>query len=171
MDGSENLIHSNTASAFKNLEGIEYFEFEEDFVEANMRCIPMIVRFKLDRAGIKLQLREWVKFNVNSKVALATMNCGTKEEVCLYKDQLVQLISQYAGTEATALKTNDNPAWADKTSMPATLKQEARKIGANLSVTQWKSLTDLQRFALLKLSGPGHENKNFTKAMKEFDLL
>ncbi|WP_353849846.1 nitrate reductase associated protein, partial [Hydrotalea sp.] len=31
---------------------IEYFQFEEDFVEENVRCIPMIVRFKMDAVGI-----------------------------------------------------------------------------------------------------------------------
>lgn len=35
-----------TPSEFKNLKGIEYFKFEEDFIEENVRCIPTIVRFK-----------------------------------------------------------------------------------------------------------------------------
>ena len=47
---------------FKKLKGIEYFDFEEDFVEKNIRCIPMIVRFKMDEAGIKLKLSEWSRF-------------------------------------------------------------------------------------------------------------
>ena len=46
-------------SVFKDMAGIEYFNFEEDFVEKNIRCIPMIVRFKMDKAGIKLKLAEW----------------------------------------------------------------------------------------------------------------
>jgi len=36
------------------MNGIEYFKFEEDFIEEDVRCIPMIVRFKMDLAGIKL---------------------------------------------------------------------------------------------------------------------
>ncbi|MEO6674638.1 MAG: nitrate reductase associated protein, partial [Ginsengibacter sp.] len=35
------------------------FKFEEDFVEEGVRCIPMVVRFKLDACGIKLKLSEW----------------------------------------------------------------------------------------------------------------
>ena len=38
--------------------GKEGFVFEEDFVEENVRCIPMTVRFKMDAAGIKLKLAE-----------------------------------------------------------------------------------------------------------------
>ncbi|HEX5025929.1 MAG TPA: nitrate reductase associated protein [Agriterribacter sp.] len=171
MSEAEKPIKQNTPSAFKTLEGIEYFEFEEDFVEANVRCIPMIVRFKLDLAGIKLQLGEWVKFNVNEKIALATMNCGTEGEIRLYKDQLVKLIGQYAGTKPTVLEIDQHPGWTDKTKVPAELAREAKKFGGEVSVALWKSLTDLQRFALVKLVKPGHENKNFPKALKEFGLL
>ena len=41
---------------------IQYFLFEEDFIEKNVRCIPMIVRYKLDTVGIKLQLSQWSRF-------------------------------------------------------------------------------------------------------------
>ncbi|MBC7424630.1 MAG: hypothetical protein H7334_14405 [Ferruginibacter sp.] len=39
-----------------------------------------------------------------------------------------------------------------------------------ITVYKWKRLTHLQRFALLKLFSPRHENKNFPKAMVEFGL-
>jgi hypothetical protein len=41
----------------------------------------------------------------------------------------------------------------------------------NITAQQWEKLTPLQRFALIKLSRSGHENKNFPKAMAEFNLL
>lgn len=37
-----------------------FFAFESDFVDS-LRCIPMVVRYKLDTCGIKLKLPEWVK--------------------------------------------------------------------------------------------------------------
>ena len=36
-------------------------------MENNMRCIPMIIRFKMDMAGIKLKLSEWKKFSHGGK--------------------------------------------------------------------------------------------------------
>ena len=53
------------SSEFINLDDIEYFYFEEDFVVDNVRCIPMIIRFKMDAAGIKLRLSEWSRFSVD----------------------------------------------------------------------------------------------------------
>ena len=38
------------------------FAFELDFA-GTLRCIPMVVRFKLDQAGIKLTLRQWSRLD------------------------------------------------------------------------------------------------------------
>lgn len=38
------------------------------------------------------------------------------------------------------------------------------------SPQQWASLTTLRRFALFKLTRPGHDNDNFVPAMLEFGL-
>ncbi|MEM6714613.1 MAG: nitrate reductase associated protein, partial [Cyanobacteria bacterium P01_C01_bin.147] len=35
---------------------------------------------------------------------------------------------------------------------------------------QWADLSPLARFALCKLSRPGHENRNFLSALYEFNL-
>lgn len=75
-------------SEFKGLTGIEYFNFEEDLVEENIRCIPMIVRFKMDAAGIKLKLSEWSKFNMEERIELALKNCNSDEEAKQYNDYL-----------------------------------------------------------------------------------
>jgi len=69
---------------FKEIAGVEYFNFEEDFVEKNIRCIPMIVRFKMDRAGIKLKLDEWSKFSTAERIELGRKPCGMNvKENCI----------------------------------------------------------------------------------------
>jgi hypothetical protein len=69
------------------------------------------------------------------------------------------------------MEVNKTPAWKELHSIPGILIEKLKEFDWNLSIAQWKSLTDLQRFALLKLCRPGHENKNFPKAMKEFGLV
>ena len=148
-----------------------YFIFEEDFVEANVRCIPMIVRFKMDRVGIKLKLSEWSKFNVRERIELALLDCSNEEEATRYKNYLIGLISKYTGKEATVLPIDQNPAWVDNGKLPEMLLEKLKEYNWKISSEQWKELTNLQRFALLKLCRPGHESKNFPKAMKEFGLI
>jgi hypothetical protein len=149
---------------------IEYFLFEDDFVEANVRCIPMIVRFKMDAVGIKLPLEVWCKFSVSERTELAVTPCKTPEELLAYHDYLNKLVREYTGEEALELKIDLNPFWADLQNVPESLQKKAGEFGWFISINQWKRLSDLQRFALLKLFSPGHENKNFPKAMEEFGL-
>jgi hypothetical protein len=156
---------------FKTLPGIEYFDFEDDFVEENIRCIPMIVRFKMDTAGIKLKLAEWSKFKPEEKIQLAVQPVSTNEETILYNNYLTQLIENHTGNKASKLLVDPNPDWANLQSIPALLNEKAKEFDLNITTHMWARLTNLQRFTLLKLCRPGHENKNFPKAIKEFNLL
>jgi hypothetical protein len=72
-----------------------FFAFESDFVEDNVRCIPMIVRFKLDACGIKLKLKEWSKMEKHERENLAQLSCFTKSEIIEYKNYLVDLIRSH----------------------------------------------------------------------------
>ena len=158
-------------SEFLNFNGIEYFQFEEEFMENNMRCIPMIIRFKMDMAGIKLKLSEWKKFSKEERIELAVMNCGFHEASEQYAGYLAGLIKKYTRRDPTSMEVNKTPAWKDRHSIPGILIEKLKEFDWSLPIAQWKGLTDLQRFALLKLCRPGHENKNFPKAMKEFNLV
>jgi hypothetical protein len=152
------------------LTDIEYFQFEEDFVEKNVRCIPMIVRFKMDAAGIKLKLAEWSKFDVEERIILAIKSCGTEEERQSYKKYLADLVVKYTGKEASEMKVEQHPVWSDTDTVPEALNEKAKEFGWQITVEQWRSLRNLQRFALTKLYKSGHENKNFPKAIREFGL-
>jgi hypothetical protein len=151
--------------------GMLYFKFEKDFVEQNVRCIPMIVRFKLDACGVKLKLAEWSKFKIKERKQLADQSCITTDEIQAYKKYVQYLIAMRTGHEATALAVDENPSWADADKVQPALQDKAKEFGWEISIERWKALSYLQRFALLKLCKPGHENKNFPKAMKEFELV
>ncbi len=165
------VLKTESPSAFRNIPDIEYFLFEEDFVEKNVRCIPMIVRFKMDHAGIKLKLAEWSRFSVGERIELAKMPCGNEREAGSYNKHLAGLIRKYTGLDATAMTVDKNPAWADVSSVPEMLNKKLEGFGWYISVEQWRELSNLQRFTLLKLCREGHENKNFPRAMKEFKLI
>lgn len=147
-----------------------FFEFEEDFMEDGLRCIPMIVRFKLDACGIKLKLHEWCKMNLRERSRLADMACATPKEIIQYRSFLQQVVFKYTGEAATDLQTNATPEWANTHMLPQTLLQRLSEMHWHISLQQWRSISHLQRFVLLKLSKPGHEHKNFPKAYREFGL-
>lgn len=170
MEAVLELLTIVPPSEFLDIKGIEYFQFEEEFMENNIRCIPMIIRFKMDMAGIKLKLSEWKKFSREERIELAFKKCDYENEAKQYHKHLAELIKKYTGRNPTSMEVNKTPAWKNFHSLPETLIEKLEELGWNLPISQWKCLTDLQRFALLKLCRPGHENKNFPKAMKEFNL-
>ncbi len=148
-----------------------YFDFEKDFVEDNIRCIPMCVRFKLDACGIKLQLREWCKMSLIERNNLASITCETHVEVQKYRKYLKQIIFNHTKNKATELLVEKNPAWKNVHELPELLTERLEEFNWTISLFQWMELSNLQRFALMKLCKPGHEQKNFPKAVKEFALV
>ncbi|MEH2140914.1 nitrate reductase associated protein [Nostoc sp.] len=148
----------------------DFFEFEADFVDS-LRCIPMQVRCKLDTCGIKLKLSDWNQMTTAERQALVELPCTTETEIQFYYDHIQQLILQRTGLAATKLPIEPHPAWLDSAIVPASIQEKAQEIGVTLTQQHWAALTPLQRFALIKLSRPGHENKNFPKAIAEFHLL
>jgi len=164
-------IEKTVPSEFKNLQGIEYFDFEEDFMEDNIRCIPMIVRFKMDLAGIKLKLAEWSRFPSPERVKLALLPASTQLETDIYRMYLCALIQKHTGNQPTLLAIDLHPAWENLRQIPSVLKEKSKEINLCILPDQWQNLSAIQRFALLKLCRAGHENENFPKAAAEFGLL
>ncbi len=147
------------------------FKFEEEFMEDRIRCIPMVVRFKLDASGIKLKLLAWNKFTVAERNQLMVFPTKTKQDFLKYRKQVQELVLLRTGEEATDLPIEKCPSWSMKENIPEPLLQKLQEFDWPISLLQWNELSDMQRFVLIKLSRPSHENKNFPKAIKEFDLL
>ena len=150
---------------------VQYFRFEEDFMEDNIRCIPMMVRFKLDACGIKLKLSEWSKFTVEEREFLAEFRFNSHQDIATYRNYLQDLVFNRTKREATDLAIEAYPPWAIVHQIPESIVQRMKEYNWNLSLSQWRQLSMLQRFALVKLSRSSHENKNFPKAIKEFGLV
>lgn len=147
-----------------------YFAFENDFVDS-LRCIPMIVRYKLDTSGIKLKLPEWVKLIVDEKRELAEKPCFTPFEIAQYRQYLIELVAGRCQKTVSELPPVD-ASWDDLGAVPAEVQQKAEEWQcAPLSLRQWIQLDVLQRFALVKLSRSGHEGRNFPRALQEFGVL
>jgi len=148
----------------------ELYAFESDFV-ATLRCIPMAVRFKLDLAGVKLSLRQWSRFTVADRTDLLVAPCASAAEVAAYRGRLVGLIAERANEPAKEIAVDDDPEWAKLDSVPVAIVDFSRLRAVDAPTpAQWRSLTDLRRFTLLKLTRDGHDNLNFVPALHEFRL-
>jgi hypothetical protein len=154
----------------ENNQGIEYFKFEEDFIEDNLRCIPMIVRMKLDIMGLKLSLKSWSRFSEKERLFLAMASCTTEQELEDYRNELEEYIFRYSKDNLVLIDKTENTLWENPEQVPNSLMEKSAECNQQISLNQWQGLSQLQRFTLVKLSRPGHESRNFPKALQEFGL-
>ena len=62
----------------------DFFKFESDFIDS-LRCIPLVVRLKLDTCGIKLKLIHWNLFSKAERILLVKQSCQTDSEINNYR--------------------------------------------------------------------------------------
>lgn len=145
------------------------FEFERDFA-GSLRCIPMVVRFKLDLCGIKLSLRQWSKLLRLDRHWLLRHPCATRADAVALRTSLAEIIGRLPGETVQYVEMETDPRWrADR--VPDVIVAQSIAVGAPPpSRAEWAALSDLQRFSLVKLTRAGRENANFLPAMREFGL-
>jgi hypothetical protein len=147
---------------------MEGFQFESDFMEDGVRCIPMAVRIRLDMCGIKLRLSEWSKMSDSEKLNVSRWDFSCPEEMSECCGYLKAVVLDRTGNEATMLAIDAHPDWANRSSIPLAVIARLAEFNWSMTTREWSRYSDLQRFALVKLTRPGHENRNFPMAVKEF---
>ena len=129
----------------------------------------MQVRYKLDTCGIKLKLDQWNRFSQQERKALLDLPCRAESEIRSYRDLLCRLVFDSCGVPAKEIDVEENPLWV-RTTVPESVLEKARSLQIDIPNERWQELEELERYALVKLSRPGHENQNFLPALQEFHL-
>ena len=145
------------------------FDFEADFT-ADLRCIPMAVRRKLDLAGIKLKLQHWSELHEAERAELLAW-ADDHAAIEALRQHLLERSAALSAGQAKDLPRADAEPWQQATQIPDVLAASCAQLGLELPSGGWAELTELQRFALVKLSHPGHEHRNLPRALAEFGLL
>jgi hypothetical protein len=143
------------------------FHFEADFA-GDLRCLPMAVRRKLDLAGVKLKLVHWHGLTADERQRLLNWpdHPASLEDLRLWLLERSQTLPQ---GPARPLPPAVETEWQQGEEVPGGLAASCQQLGLTLSRDTWRRLDELQRFALVKLSHPGHEHRNLPRALEEFE--
>ena len=152
-----------------SLQASTCFHFEADF-SADLRCIPMAVRRKLDLAGVKLKLQHWSELGEAERAELLAWADDPTAIEALRQHLLARTTALSAG-QAKDLPRADAEPWQQSDQLPEVLAASCAQLGLEIRSGGWAELDELQRFALVKLSHPGHEHRNLPRALAEFGLL
>ncbi len=145
------------------------FGFEADFV-ADLRCLPMAVRRKLDLAGVKLRLQQWNALAPQERSRLLAWS-DDPTAIEAMRGWLLARSAELPGGPARTMPAAVDTAWQRGDTPPDELIRSCTELGLAWRPEQWPALAELQRFALVKLSHPGHEHRNLPRALAEFGLL
>jgi hypothetical protein len=145
------------------------FAFEADFA-TDLRCIPMAVRRKLDLAGVKLKLVQWHGLSSQERERLLRW-CDSADSLSELRQWLLERSASLPQGPARAIEPVEGSAWQQSEALPELVRRSCEQLGLRLKTTGWQGLDALQRFALVKLSHPGHEHRNLPLALQEFGLL
>jgi hypothetical protein len=100
------------------------------------------------------------------------MPYDTPAHIADIRARLLALIAACEGDSTEAEPVPSPAPWAHTVSVPANVGRQIRAIGLPApTAEQWAALSDVQRFALLKLTREGHENKKLPLALQEFGLM
>lgn len=146
-----------------------FFDFESD-MERSLALIPIAVRFKLDKCGIKLSLAQWQLLPYGNRLNLLQAKCDSVAEIAQYRPALCRLIEATTGDAPTVLDGSERQ-WEDA-DLPEQIRTKTADLGVSLpSAFGWRRLVPVQRFALLKLSRSAQSHEKFVPALREFGLL
>ncbi len=141
--------------------------------EASMRptldCIPMSMRLKLDRCGLKVSLAQWRALPRVLREALLETPSDDPRSLVRLRALLRRAVGHHApdGQPPAIQPPADAPA-AD--TVPAQVQRQwAAQHAGPLPLQRWAALAPLQRYALLKLATARH-GLNWPAALAEFGL-
>jgi hypothetical protein len=146
------------------------FNFESDYAKT-LCCMPMIVRYKLDECRIKLSLQDWQSLDLATRKRLITEDVDPPGGKRRYRRLLLQAVVQQAKTRVVRMPASLEEVEWNRLCLPDRVRQNALDKALRLDGPRaWSELNALQRFTLFKLTRPGHRNRNFPLALREFGL-
>ena len=144
------------------------FQFEIELAES-LIYLPMVVRFKLDTCGLKLKLAEWRSLSIEDRRAVMGAPCMTSDEIRRYREEVITVVERHTGAQPASFLPDPAPEWQREASIPDSVVQRMNEIQvATPGQAQWRSLTALQRYTLVRLARSRHGENHFIPALREF---
>jgi hypothetical protein len=141
------------------------FKFESEIYET-LNCVPMVVRRKLDRIGIKIGLKQWQALGRGERLAICHMPAERADEIAALNLFIREALARHAAEPAT-LPESDRISAVPPADPPDTLAENARRMGFNLDRAAWSQLDDDERYALIKLGAGPKLSHNLRAALGE----
>ena len=134
------------------------FHFEED-IYCTLDCVPMTVRRKLDRVGLKVGLAQWQALGQGERLAICHLPAEQPEECDAMRSFINEAVMRVSGAEPKELPPSERLTAEPPPEVPAALVADARAAGVVLTQAMWDRLDGDQRYVLTKVWGKSKSDK------------
>ena len=145
---------------------IRRFKFEDE-LHHSLACVPMAVRRKLDRVGVKVSLEQWQALARHERLAICHLPTVSDEERDVLRSFLEETVRARSGVATKALADEVRRAAEPPAAPPVRLIENAKAAGIMLNQPAWDKLDADERYALIKLGGGSELSHNFAAALRE----
>ncbi len=148
---------------------IRKFKFEDEMHES-LQCVPMAVRRKLDRVGLKIGLEQWKSLDRGERLAICHFPVDSAEELDGLGVFIREAMKRRFGAEPKTLSDAQRASAEPPASPPSRVVANVRTQGFNLNPEVWSRLDGDERFALMKMADAETPSHNLGAALKEFGV-
>jgi hypothetical protein len=142
------------------------FGFEQSFAD-DLRFMPLSIRYRLDLAGLKLKLEDWLRIPMGSRERLLRMPVGGEKEVASFREEMLGIAATNGCRVPADVMPLGREAWEGKGGIPDKVREACGRIGAEAVREEWERLPDFRRYALYKLACSEREPGAFAAAHRE----
>jgi hypothetical protein len=143
------------------------FKFEDD-MHTTLACVPMAVRRKLDRVGVKVGLEQWKALGRGERLAICHLPVERHEEREALRLFINEAVLRVCGEEPHMLAEAQRAVADPPSKLPEEIAERARAAGVRLDQAAWERLDADERYALIKLGGGAQVSHNLAAALAEF---
>ena len=142
------------------------FRFEADIYNS-LNCLPIAVRRKMDRTGVKMSLAQWQALTRQERLAICHLPAESDEEMEVLTEFVNQAVAARSGSAPGVLAADKRKLAEPPAEPPARLVERAHALGFELAQADWDGLDDDARYALVKLGDGADAGQNLQAALTE----
>ena len=144
----------------------ERFRCEAEFY-ADLSRLPLHLRMKLDLAGVRFSLKEWLAFSFEERAVLCHFPVDTAEERQAFVAYLDFLSRKYRGAPLALTAPVNGSLWDDPDRVAEPVAAKSAANGQPVSVAEWAGWNSCQRYALYKTALSKNEPNAFSDVLDE----
>lgn len=145
------------------------FKFEDEMHES-LQCVPMAVRRKLDRVGLKVGLEQWKSLDRGERLAICHLPSDADDERDALASFIREAMMRRFGVEPKQLSDAQRASAEPPASPPAQLIAHAAHLGFDVAGGAWSRMDADERFALIKMGDAATPSHNLGAALSEFQV-